>query len=658
MSSAEFLPPTPRALSDDDLQEVIARAKADGSGVLGQMQILEAQAHLRETDKSEYLAWVSHMREIGSDEALLAIQNAERAKLGFEPLESLIGSEEQAATELDEQVALVEKQQPAPYFATLVEPIEDVATAETQVAPVAVVEEVEPIAVSAVIEPPASILPVIETSAASPIVDQPTVAPRAPRPPRVRDESVSQFWAWLPISGSLLPFGIALWLRSIGLSTSQSVAALLLGIFVSAGVIAVGAIAGKRGSLPTIVLSRAAFGVYGNLAPAVLIVLSRLFWAFVIVSLSYLLVAQGLVQQTAIDSGQQPLSALAISLIGVLVIASVVLAAVGGKVLQWAQRVSGQLGLVAAIVIAVIRLPAAKAHIASSGTWLQTLGAGVIIFAIFGMAWSSASADFASKLPVNVRGWKVAGWALISLGVVPSVLGLVGVFIFEPNASVGAQFATMVSGSSDWFNPISLTILLSLVITLVTTSAMSLRSSSLSFESIGLKVRAALVSPIVALVIAAIAIFAVTNWGAAGLWQNIRAFALLFAVPVAAWSGVFVADVLIRRIAYHEVSLSRGYGFYKSVNLANLIGWLVAVVLGLGLVRSSLNGFGWLGYLSDFASNSEFWNESNFGVIIAFAVGLLLPVAFGIPRIKRQEREVLLIEARRNDLKDILGFGD
>ena len=41
-----------------------------------------------------------------------------------------------------------------------------------------------------------------------------------------------------------------------------------------------------------------------------------------------------------------------------------------------------------------------------------------------------------------------------------------------------------------------------------------------------------------------------------------------------------------------------------------------------------------------------------------FAVGLLLPVFFGIPRVKRQEQEVLAIEARRNDLRDVLGLVD
>ena len=37
----------------------------------------------------------------------------------------------------------------------------------------------------------------------------------------------------------------------------------------------------------------------------------------------------------------------------------------------------------------------------------------------------------------------------------------------------------------------------------------------------------------------------------------------------------------------------------------------------------------------------------------AGVVGLLGPLLLGIPRIKRQEREVLSIEARRRDLADI-----
>jgi hypothetical protein len=208
------------------------------------------------------------------------------------------------------------------------------------------------------------------------------------------------------------------------------------------------------------------------------------------------------------------------------------------------------------------------------------------------------------------------------------------------------------------FSALNVAVQLSLLLTLVTTIAMSLRSSSMSFESIRLKVKVSLATPVIASIAVGLAVLGLSRLGAIGFWLNLHGYALFLAVPVAAWSGIFVSDVLIRRIAYHEVSLSRSYGFYKGANLTNLIGWVFAVIVGWGLLPSNLVEFQWLGFLSDFSSNQEFWSQSNFGVVIAFAIGLLLPVAAGIPRIKNQEAEVLAIEARRNDLKDVLGLVD
>jgi hypothetical protein len=180
----------------------------------------------------------------------------------------------------------------------------------------------------------------------------------------------------------------------------------------------------------------------------------------------------------------------------------------------------------------------------------------------------------------------------------------------------------------------------------------------MSFESVQLKFKASIATPVIAIVAIAMAVLGLSYLGASGFWFNLQGYALFLAVPVAAWSGIFVSDVLIRRIAYHEVSLSRSYGFYKAVNITNTAGWLLAVALGWGLLKSDLVEFEWLGYLADLTTNAEFWAQSNFGVVIAFAIGLLLPVAAGIPRIKRQEQEVLAIEARRNDLRDVLGLVD
>ncbi|MEN9957508.1 MAG: hypothetical protein RIR46_1116, partial [Actinomycetota bacterium] len=557
----------------------------------------EAQAQLRETDKSELRAWQS-----------------QQAELGFE---------EEIATSLDEELAPAEA--PA-------EP----ASLESQ-------NEVVP-----------SIEIAIEPIVATPI----EVVVHTKR--LAKDPSSSQFWVWLPISGSLLPFGMALWLRSLGLTFEQSLTAVLLGIFSSAGVVAVGAIAGKRSSLPTMVLSRAAFGVFGNLGPALVLVMSRLFWSLVLVTLGYLLIAQNLTSTSSMSGGSGPVSWAAVLVLAVVVLGSAVLSSLGGRFLIWAQRVSGGLGIAVAILLATAKISGAgiAMEVGQAGSWLRALGAAVVIFAIFGLAWSSASSDYASGLPVNVRGWKVAGWALLSMGAVPAVLATLALLAF--GALTDSDFATSFNGlvAGDSSTTLSVVVQISLIFTLVTTIAMSLRSSSMSFESVQLKFKASIATPVIAIVAIAMAVLGLSYLGASGFWFNLQGYALFLAVPVAAWSGIFVSDVLIRRIAYHEVSLSRSYGFYKAVNITNTAGWLLAVALGWGLLKSDLHEFQWLGYLADLTTNAEFWAQSNFGVVIAFAIGLLLPVAAGIPRIKRQEQEVLAIEARRNDLRDVLGLVD
>lgn len=625
MDSEQQNPPTPRALSDAELQEVLDRAKAEGGGILAAMQILEAQAQLRETDKSEMRAWQARQTELGS--------------------------EEEIATELDEHLA--EQHETVAAQPTNDPVFEGEAQREDNVQPEPVVEHAaEPVVEQA-----------SEPTAVSGDFVSPSVVPDTPveiivQTKRLaKDPSWSQFWVWLPVSGSLLPFGLALWLRSLGLTFAQSLTALLLGIFVSAGVVAVGAIAGKRSSLPTLVLSRAAFGVFGNLGPAVILVFSRLFWALVLVMLGYLLIAQNLTATSNLSGASEPISWLAVVILIAVVLGSAVLSSFGGRALVWAQRLSGVFGIATAVSLAFTKIASVGVapEVGQSGSWLRALGASVVIFAIFGLAWSSASSDYASGLPVNVRGWKVAGWSLLSMGIVPALLATLALMAFGTltDSDFASSFNGLVAGSSLSF--LAVIVQISLVLSLVTTIAMSLRSSSMSFESIQLKFKPSIATPIIASLAVVMTVLGFSYLGANGFWFNLQGYALVLAVPVAAWSGIFVSDVLIRRIAYHEVSLSRSYGFYKSINLTNTIGWTVAVAIGWGLLKSNLVEFGWLGFLADYSTNAEFWAQSNFGIVISFALGLLLPVAGGIPRIKMQEREVLAIEARRNDLKDVLG---
>jgi hypothetical protein len=187
-------------------------------------------------------------------------------------------------------------------------------------------------------------------------------------------------------------------------------------------------------------------------------------------------------------------------------------------------------------------------------------------------------------------------------------------------------------------------------LTLIMWISMALYSANLSFQALSLKLSAAQGAGLVALIAIIAAGFGFSWWLAGGVWQNLAGLATFFGVPVAAWSGVFIADVLLRRIAYHEVSLSRSYGFYKANNWINLAGWLLAVCTGSSMVVVKFFGLTLSGLLVVAPAGSL---QANLGLFVAGLVGLIFPLAFGRKRIREQEREVLATEARRRDLADI-----
>jgi hypothetical protein len=129
---------------------------------------------------------------------------------------------------------------------------------------------------------------------------------------------------------------------------------------------------------------------------------------------------------------------------------------------------------------------------------------------------------------------------------------------------------------------------------------------------------------------------------------------ILVSVVAASYTGIVVADALIRSRDYHEVSLTRDYGFYGRFNFVNLIGFILAIALGFGY----LNGAGilsfWAGYLGDFTPAIFDVAGSNIGIAMAFGLAILFPVLFGIPRIRKQEIKLAELDERREELKEYL----
>ena len=727
MDSTNFTPPARRSMTDEEITTALGNAQADEAGITSAMELLETQAQLRDIEKMEFSSWVLEMERIGSPEALLAVENANRAQKGLEPLTQLPQAQPNLAP-IDDVVShlnnLYASQATAEASLIAEEPVIQESGLEEAVVEQVVIEQVvieqvvaeEPVLVESinVVEiQPESVgddfdefdrllaadtvvgaedeLTALEEELVQEIVSAPvaaldsvTVIESDPGVDFVQESAIeeiklestpklsrrsrasSQFWAWLGLSGSVLPLGLAWFVSKTGIAYSQAVLAIFLGVLASGLVIAVGALAGKRSGLPTLLLSRAPFGVYGNAAPAAVLTVVRFFWSAAIL-VALLTLGKNILQVDTLTAVSNINNIYLYVAAFVLIAGAITLSIFGGKVLFRAQQAAGLVGV--AVAIALIAVTANTFSLQDllaqpTSNWNNAFGVAVLTFCVYGLAWTSAGADFARKLATSARGAAVVGWGTLALVVVPTVVAAYGLALIataQANSSLKAvgDFAlgTLIGDIAAIVAPwLGYLLLGSASVSGIVILAMSLYSSNLSLHSIGAKLQPALAQPLLGLV--AVAAAFVGSWYLSDIWSLLHGYVLIAAVPVAAWSGIFVTDVLIRRIAYHEISLSRGYGFYKSVNWVNLSGWVIATALGFGLIYSDQSGFGWTGYVADATVNQEFWSTTNFGIIIAFAFGSLLPVVLGIPRIKRQESEVLAIESRRDDLKDILGLVD
>jgi hypothetical protein len=123
---------------------------------------------------------------------------------------------------------------------------------------------------------------------------------------------------------------------------------------------------------------------------------------------------------------------------------------------------------------------------------------------------------------------------------------------------------------------------------------------------------------------------------------------VIFIIPSAAWVGMVLTETLMRRGKYHDASLTRGYGFYGSVNWIAIAVFAVSSVTAFGFAQKI--GFAtWFGFLS---TPTGFSISVPLAGLLAMALATVLTLALGYPRIARQQRETASVEERRFDLTD------
>lgn len=468
---------------------------------------------------------------------------------------------------------------------------------------------------------------------------------------------LSQLWVWLGLSATVVPVLLVYTLIGFGLSATTIAIVLAIGYLGSGTLIAVAAIAGKRSGLSTAIISRSVFGVWGNSIPLAIVFLSRLVVTAVILG-TFTFLLNG-VEARLPEFGTVLVSVAGVNLTAGLITQAVLVALISLAVLvrgHVSRVIQVSMSLLAFVLVAesFISLAGSELNFVSAGTTniISLAGVSGVCFIIMVnlVLFFAVSPNISKAIPMKVSGAKVFSAVLVANFVVPVAIGVVTVFWLGSLSTAGLmsiQEATTVLPS--WAQG---TLVSGAVIAIVFGSMLSFRTATLDaialfrFQSRG---SAVLISVLFTLGI--LVLFAQQPAG-----QTIEYLANVFIVMAAltaGWIGIFAADVAIRRQAYHELSLSRSYGLYKKFNILALLTWVLTLVFAVAVIPVNLLGFDFMGFLVPMIGLEESLGTAAVGFVATVVLGMFLTLAIRIPQIRKQEREVLALESRREQLNDI-----
>ncbi|MEV6873885.1 cytosine permease [Amycolatopsis sp. NPDC051128] len=434
------------------------------------------------------------------------------------------------------------------------------------------------------------------------------------------------FWPWFGANVSVLGLSYGSFTLGFGISFWQSLVAGVVGILFSFLLCGFIAIAGKRGSAPTMLLSRAAFGVRGNRLPSAISWLLTVGWETVLTALATL--ATSTVFERLGWGGGTPTKVIALVVVAALTVVAGVLGFGAIMKLQtWITWITGVLTVVYVILVAgdvhweaVSALP--------SGSAQQWVGSLVFLMTGFGLGWVNAAADYSRYLPRSSSSRGVVGWTTFGAAVAPLVLLVFGLLLAGSSPDLNKAIAADPIGALTTLLPLWFLVPFAIVavLGLVGGAVLDIYSSGLALLSAGLRVP----RPVAALVDGVIMVFGtiyIVFFGGEFLGQ-FQGFLVTLGVPVAAWCGVMLADVLLRRRDYAERELFDPAGRYGDVRAGPIALVLVATALGWGLVTNSSAGWlKWQGYLLEplgLGGRGGAWAYANLGVLVALALGFLV----------------------------------
>jgi nucleobase:cation symporter-1, NCS1 family len=276
-----------------------------------------------------------------------------------------------------------------------------------------------------------------------------------------------------------------------------------------------------------------------------------------------------------------------------------------------------------------------------AGSPQQMIGALVFMMTGFGLGWVNASADYSRYLPRISSSRGVIGWTTFGSSLAPVVLLFFGLLLAGSSSGLSKAIGLDPVGALASLLPTWYLIPFAIVaiLGLVGGTVLDIYSSGLALLSLGLRVPryvTALIDGTVMTLGAIYVVFFAQNF--VGPFQG---FLITLGVPIAAWCGVILADILLRKRDYAEADLYDPGGRYGNVSWLPVATVLVCTVIGWGLVTNTYASWlSWQGYLLGpigLGGKTGAWQYANLGVLVSLAIGFVVTVIASRSAVAAQE---------------------
>ncbi|HLR84586.1 MAG TPA: cytosine permease [Nocardioidaceae bacterium] len=447
------------------------------------------------------------------------------------------------------------------------------------------------------------------------------------------------FWPWFSANVSVFGISYGSFVLGFGLSFGQALIASVIGVVFSFFLCGLVALAGKRGSVPTMIASRATFGVRGNALPSLLSWILTVGWETVLTALATLATAT-VFDELGWGSGDG-------IKIAALIVVTVLIVGAGVLGFDTIMRLSAYITVIGAVLTVVYMVLVADeiswstVNAMPAGSAESFIGGLIFMMTGFGLGWVNVAADYSRYLPRSSSSPGVVAWTTIGAALAPVVLVIFGLLLAgsSPQLSGAIGFdpiGALASLLPTWF---LVPFVVVAVLGLVGGAALDIYSSGLALLSLGLPAprwAAAGIDGVIMLIGTVLIVFVADDF-----FVPFQGFLITLGVPIAAWCGVMISDIAMRRRDYAEAELFDPAGRYRAVNWVSVGLVVIATVIGWGLVTNTYAGWlDWQGYLLEpfgFGGKDGHWASANLGVLFALVIGYVGSLLLNRSAVRREE---------------------